>query len=341
MTPNEQEYRSTCAMRPMLKILFLSMLLSAPIGRAQGRAPLHLERRILLPGVKGRIDHLSADAEGGRLFVAALGNDTIEVVDLNKGQRVHEITGLQHPQGVLYVAAVKRLYVASEGDGTLRSYDGSTYGLLKTVELGGDADNLRYDPHTRQVLVGYGDGGLARFDIDLQKVADVKLPSHPESFQLEGDGTRIFVNLPESRSIAVIDRVRNSVTSRWEQLEGRSNFPMALDEAEKRIFVGFRNPAQLLVLNTGDGKVVARLPIVGDADDLFYDAKRREVYVIGGEGFVDTFRQRDPDHYERISRLATSPGARTGLFVPALNRLFVAARQQGSEPAGILVYRVE
>jgi DNA-binding beta-propeller fold protein YncE len=328
-------------MRLRLCALVATGLLVSAISVAQENAPLRLEKEIALANVKGRIDHMSVDTEGKRLFVSGLGNGTVEVIDINQGQRVHEIDSLKEPQGLLYDINSKRLFVASGGDGTLRAYDGNSFALLKTVELGDDADNLRYDPQLKQVLVGYGSGGLASFDANLQKITDIKLPSHPESFQLEHHDSRMFVNLPKSFVVAVIDRSRNEVVDKWNAPAASSNFPMALDESNGHLFVGFRDPARLFVFNTDDGKVVAQLPIVGDTDDLFYDSARHAIYVIGGEGFLDVFRQLDPNHYKRISRVKTSEGARTGLFVPLLNHLFIAAPRRESQPARILVYRLD
>lgn len=317
---------------------FLTITLAA---LAQTPAPLRLEKEIPLGNVKGRIDHLSTDADGQRLFISALGTGTVEVVDLKQWQVVHEIPGLKEPQGVLYDANSHRLFVASDGDGTLRSFDDKTFAPLKTAELGDDADNVRYDSQNGQILVGYGSGGLAGFDPDLRKLWDVKLPSHPESFQLEQHGSRIFVNLPKSVSVDIIDRQQKRIAGTWHATTSTSNYPMALDEAGKRLFVGFRSPARLLVFNSDNGSVVASLPTVGDTDDLFYDSARHVIYVIGGEGAVDVFHQRDTDHYERISRISTSAGARTGLFVSALAQLFVAAPRRGGQAARILIYQAQ
>ena len=326
-------------MRYNCRVLVASVFLLSAICVAQ-TAPLHLEKEIPLPNVKGRIDHLSADVKGQRLFVSALGNGTLEVIDIRSGQRVREIGGLSEPQGVLYDGNSNKIFIASGGDGTVREYDGKSFTLLKTTVLGDDADNVRYDTQSKQVVVGYGSGGLASFDTNLQKNADIKLPSHPESFQLEQNGPRVFVNLPESHRVAVIDRSKKAVVNEWPDTGAAANFPMALDENDKRLFVGFRAPARLFVFNAETGSVVAKLPTVGDTDDLFYDAARHAIYVIGGEGFVDIFRQGDANHYEYTSRMKTSAGARAGLFVPSLSRLFVAAPRRGSQAARILVYKI-
>ena len=323
-------------------IALLSSALAMSVAcLGQPTPALVFEQKIPLPGVKGRIDHLSFDAAGQRLFVSALGNGTVEVLDIARRKPVHEILGLKEPQGVLFDEADNRVYVASGGDGTIRSYDGDLLTPMKTVHLGDDADNLRYDPRTKEILVGYGSGGIASFTKDLEKTSDVQLPSHPESFQIEQHGAFIFVNLPKSLSIGVIDRSRNELIHQWHESEALANFPMALDEKNRRLFVGFRTPARLLVLDADHGKTIAQMPITGDADDLFYDSSRHRIYVIGGAGSLDVIDQLDGDHYKQIDELSTSPGARTGLFVPSRSRLFIAAPQHGSEPAAILVYRVQ
>jgi DNA-binding beta-propeller fold protein YncE len=320
----------------LVVITLSSSLATSRPGYAQ-----RFEKEIPLAGVEGRIDHLSMDVEGQRLFVSALGNDSVEVIDLRSGERIHSIPGLKEPQGSLYDPDAKRLYVGSGGDGTLRSYDGQSFAPLGTANLGDDADNVRYDSQTKRIVVGFGGGGLATFDTNLKMISNVKLPVHPESFQLEKEGARAFVNLPDDSSIGVVDRKRNELSDRWHVSAALANFPMALDENHKRLFVGCRKPARLLVLDTGSGKLVAELPTVSDTDDLFYDAARNRIYVIGGEGYIDVYKQENADQYQHISRIATSAGARTGLFVPAFSHLFVAAPRRGSKPARILVYRVD
>ncbi len=103
--------------------LFIVLLVLAASAWGQANQPLRLEKTIELPDVQGRIDHMSVDVKGERLFVSALGNNTVEVIDTNAGKRVKTIHGLQEPQGVLYVAAVDRLYVANSKDGSVRVFD--------------------------------------------------------------------------------------------------------------------------------------------------------------------------------------------------------------------------
>ena len=307
---------------------------------AEAAPPLELESSIALPGVKGRIDHLAADVKSHRLFVAALGNDTVEVVGTQRNQR-ETLRGFGQPQGVLYLAGPNRLFVANGQANRVDIVDAGTLSVVKRIEDMPDADNVRYDPVARKVLVGYGSGALRFIDPATgEQGSDIRLPGHPESFQVESGGTRAFVNVPEAHAVVVVDRQKGSVVARWPLSNASANFPMALDEAGHRLFVGSRSPAVLLVYDTESGKEVARVETGGDADDIFYDARRKRIYVVCGEGRVDVIRQ-EADAYAVESSVSSSPRARTGLFVPEEDRLYVAAPAAGSSPARVLVYRVQ
>jgi DNA-binding beta-propeller fold protein YncE len=318
----------------LLSILFVFVA----IGLAQSNEPLRLEKTIPLPDVQGRIDHMSIDVKTERLFMAALGNNTVEVIDVAHGKRIHSIPGLHEPQGVLYLPDVNRLYVANGDDGTLRIFDGTSYQPSKWIKLGDDADNIRFDAATKHVYVGYGSGALAVLNEDGTKVAEIGLDAHPESFQLEKNGPRLFVNLPKSRKVAVVDRTKGSVVATWQTGGALSNYPMAFDEDDHRLFIVCRLPARLIVLDTNTGKVVEKLPVIGDSDDVFYDSARKRVYATGGEGGISVYQQENADHYKEIAKILSVKGARTSFFSPDLSELFVAIRAQGSQPAAIRVY---
>lgn len=322
-------------------LIFLLAVLSALSASGEVPGPLHLEKEIPLPGVEGRIDHFSADDPGQRLFIAALGNGSVEIVDTRRGERVAEIKGLEEPQGVYYDSKTGRLYVATGRDGKLRIYDGKSLNLLETLEFGNDADNVRYDRQTGDIWVGYGHGGLGIVNSAGQKIGSISLGSHPESFLFEATGDRVFVNVPKQLGIAVVDREKRAVIAKWGVGGALANYPMALDDADKRLFAGCRVPARLVVLDTTSGQIVGTLSTVGDTDDVFYDPVRRLVYVIGGEGAVEVFRQRSPDHYESLGRTTTAAGARTGFFTPTSSRLYVAVPHRGSQTAKVLVYMVD
>ncbi len=311
-----------------LGICVFAVLLSAS---SQSRPPLVLDRTIPLPGVEGRIDHLAADVPGKHLFVAALGNHTIEVIDLAAGKVINHIKGLGEPQGLAYAPDLKKLYAADGADGSVRIYDVPSMRPRAALKLDGDADNVRYDSRRRQIWVGYGGGALALIDANTDTVqSEMKVTGHPESFQLEEDGPRIFVNVPDTRNIVVFDRGKRLVVGRWPVAPASENFPMALDDVQDRLYVGCRKPPRLLVYNTVSGKQVDSVAIHGDTDDVFYDGERYRTYVICGEGFVDV---------PGTGTVPTAPGARTGLYVPALKRLYVAVPRRGPQRAEIRVYR--
>lgn len=324
-----------------LTILTGILAFVAPPLAAQ-RNPLRQAGTIPLPNVEGRIDHMGIDVQGARLFVAALGNNTLEVLDLRTNKWVTHITGLKEPQGVFFVPKENKLFVANGGDGALRIFDASSYKLLTTSQFSSDADNVRYDPGRNQIYVGYGEGALGILDAATgRKLADIALRGHPESFRLEESGTKIFVNVPNANhSIAVLDRVKRSIIATW-TLEASANFPMSLDESSHRLIVVTRRPARLIVLDSQSGKVLASESAVGDADDVFYDATHKRVYISGGEGFIHVFEQRDPDHYTSLAKIPTAAGSRTSFFVPDLNRLYLAVPHRGSQSAEIRVYEVQ
>lgn len=262
----------------------------------------------------------------------------MEVIDVKEGKRIKTISGLKEPQGVLYVPDDDRLYVANSKDGRVEVFDGTSYALLKTIDFGDDADNLRYDAGHRLVYVGYGSGALATIDNQGNKAGEIKLDAHPESFQLDKDDSRIYVNLPKSHKIAVLDPEKHTITATWGTGTASANYPMALDEADHRLFVVTRFPARLLVFNTDTGKTIQSLPEVGDCDDVFYDKARKRIYASGGEGAISVIKQKDADHYADAGRISTVKGARTSFFSPDLDRFFLAVRRQGSQPAAIRIY---
>src|SRR5258708_24652944 len=301
-------------------------------------APLELESKIAVGKVSGRIDHLAVDLEHQRLFVAEFGNDSLGVVDLENRSLLRTIKGLREPQGVGYVAVTDRLYVADAKDGSVAFFRGAALALAGRIDLKDDADNIRVDTEANRVYVGDGGGARAVIDAGTQaKLADIPLKAHPEGFQLDPASGRIYVNMPDARQIAVADRAGQQIAA-WPVPGASANFPMAIDPDGKRVLAVFRHPPRLVALATVDGTVAANLATCGDADDVFVDAKRGRVYVSCGEGYIDIFAAARHG-YAPIGRVPTASGARTSLFVPALDRLYLAVRASGSEPAAIWVFR--
>lgn len=317
--------------------LVMGAILSLSAEAQTPPAPLMLEAKIPLGSIKGRIDHLAVDLKRQRLFVAELGNDSLGVVDLVARRFLRTVTGLSEPQGVGYEPTTDTVYVADAGDGSVRVLRGEDLAAVTRIDLRDDADNIRIDAARSRVLVGYGAGALAIIDpVAKAKASDIRLKAHPESFQIDGD--RIFVNVPDARLIEVADLAKGEVIGAWPIQPNRANFAMAIDREAHRLFVVFRSPARLVVMSAADGSVVGSFDTCGDADDVFVDTKRHRIYLTCGAGLIDVFEQR-AGSYQRLGQVPTVSGARTSLFVPETDRLFVAVRAAGNEPAEIWVFR--
>ena len=330
-----------CRLQFLLGIL-IGALGNGLVAAEPAAEALQLQQTIALPRVEGRIDHLDLDAAGDRLFVCALGNNSVEVLDLRKGERIHSIGGLGAPQGVAYLPGMERLLIANDKGGRCQIYDAKSWQLISVIDLQDDADNVRYDSATNEIFVGFGAGGIAVINsVDGKRTRTIKLAAHPEAFALEKNGRRIFVNVPGAQHVAVIDRAKGEVTATWKTDGASANFPIALDEADHRLFIACRNPAKLVVLNPDSGAVVTTLDISADADEVFYDAKRRRLYTICGEGFIDVIEQTDADHYRRSAKIPTAEGARTGFFNSERDELFVAVPHRGARSAEIRRYKIK
>jgi DNA-binding beta-propeller fold protein YncE len=307
--------------------------------------PVREVQEIPLPGVQGRIDHFTIDAKRKRVIFSGLGNDSVQVVDAFAGRMIHQIDGLAEPQGTLYLAEWDKLFVANSVDGHVTVYDGTKFALLDTIDFGegSDPDNLRYDAVGKRIYIGYGDGAIGVIDPATDKRLPIvyKLEGHPEGFQLETKGPRIFVNVADAKNIQVINRSTGKIVT-WTLPSGHSaNFPMVLDEADRRVFVGTRKPSRLTVFDMDSGKVVASVPTAGDMDDMFYDSGRKRIYVAGGEGFLSVVQQVDADHYADMGKFATALGARTGVWYEKRDRLYIAAPPSGVLGARLLVFEAQ
>lgn len=331
------------AAQPAIHRCLLAILIAIAASQAWAAdtsPPLVLEATIPLPHTGGRIDHMAVDLRRGRLFLAELGNGTLDVIDIAGRRVIQRISDLKDPQGVGYSAAADVISVASAGDGSVRLFRGDDFTLTGVIDLGGDADNVRVDPRSGQIYVGYGKGGLAVIDPASRSVVSrAKLSAHPEGFGVSVAAHRAYVNVPDAQQIAVVDLRTGQQTATWRVPGLRSGYPMALDETEGVLATAFWDPARLVLIDTANGAVKANTQTCGDADDVFFDAKRRRIYVSCGEGLVDV-QQGDAIGYHALARIPTHSGARTALFVPELDRLFVAVRagMLGTD-ATVLVFR--
>lgn len=311
------------------------------IGCASAAEPamLELEYKVPLGEVKGRIDHLALDVARQRLYVAELGNDSLGVIDLKSRAVLRTISGFNEPQGVGYEPTTDSVYVANAGDGSVRIYQGENWVPTGRIDLGSDADNVRIDAAAHRVYVGHSDGAIAVIDAASQKVVnDIHLKDHPEGFQLDPGGLSIWVNIPDHQEIGVLDRTLGRQVASWPMAQWGGNFPMALQADRGRLAVVFRNPARLAMFDTRTGQVLTSAETCGDSDDVFVDSKRHHLYVSCGDGYIDVFTEA-AQGLSRSARLPTIRGARTALYSPELDRLFLAVRASGNSPASVWVFK--
>jgi len=329
------------------------LILSVPGHSQSGQDPRLLVQTISIPGVEGRFDHLAVDLKGKRLFLAAQAHRSVEVFDLAAGKRIHSIEGIGAPHAERYVPALNELLVSigDEAEGALKILKGDTFDTLATFKILVDADGITYDPVTQYVYIENGgkDAGNTEYCLvsvidtaNRKNIGDIRVDgAELEAMAVEHSGTRLYVNMKTLKQVGIIDRNKRQVISTWPIPGAGVNTPLALDEMHHRLFVGAREPAEVVVFDTDTGKIIAKIPCVGEADDMFYDEARKRIYVTGDEGFISIIAQADADHYESMAKLRTRPGARNSLFVPELGRFFVAVPSEGKKEAELLVFQVE
>jgi DNA-binding beta-propeller fold protein YncE len=328
-------------------LLFVTALTFSAAGQEvpanEEFAPLVLVRIIPMPAAEGRLDHMAVDQDSGRVFATVFGNDTVEVLDVHRGKEIQILReGLDEPQGVAFLPESNHIVVSNSGNGACTIFDGDTYKVIASVKFPADADQLRYDRTSKRVFVGYGEGAIGAIDAttNTRILGDVELGAHPESFQLDKSGTRIFVNLASKSEVAVEDRSTHKVAT-WKLTGAGTNFPIAIDEEHRRVFVAARRPARLLVLDMDTGKEIASLPGAADTDDMWFDVTRKRIYVPSGEGFIFVYQQIDADHYDRIAKIPSAIGARTSAYygqVGKHNSLYVAVPGRSDRGAELWVF---
>jgi len=324
---------------------------TSPLATSQegGKPVLRLDQTIPMPNVKGRIDHMEVDAHGKRLFIAGLENGTLEVVDLQAGKRTRSIPGFKKPQGILYVAELNKLFVASGDDGMVRVFRGDTLDLLDSIQLEPGPNRVVYEPRSQLVYVGYGgkDAGKDYGEVGIidakngKHIADIKVTAHPSELLLNKSGTTLFVFISIANQLQVIDISKRQVVSTWPVSSQRPG-DAAFDESTSRLFIGTRTPPEMIAMDSQSGREIAHLPTAGGMDGVYFDSTRKCVYISGGRdlpsGFVYVYQQKGADHYEVLGKVTTREGAGTSFWSPGLDRYYVAAPASGGADAAILVY---
>ncbi|MGA2276560.1 MAG: histidine-type phosphatase [Terracidiphilus sp.] len=351
-----QSFSCLRAFRPVASILTGRIFFSAAIAlaaglmsttvQAQKPAPsLQLTKTIVLAGVNGKFDHLALDEAGNRLFIAATTNHSVEVIDLNTDKVQQSITGLGKPHGLAWIAANASLYVADGALGELRVYKGTPLALAGKIKLSDDADDMVYDSTNQQLFVGHGGSDAAnpaRVAIvdtaHFSLIANLPTAAHPEALDIDPQSGRVFANIADSAEIAVIGTGTKTIAAQWKVTKAADNVPIAFDGGNNLIYIACRTPGTVIAIDAATGKEVASLSAAGGADDLFYDPALHRVYVISGAGEVDTYQVDQAKNLHPLDVVHTASGAKTALFVPARNLLYLGVPSAGGHPAEIRIY---
>jgi 4-phytase / acid phosphatase len=328
-----------------IAIMLASIALCGSTAKAQPKPPLTLQRTIALPGVSGKFDHLAIDEAGNRLFIAATGNHSVEVIDLKTDKVQQSITGLGKPHGLAWVAATGSLYVSDGALAELRVYKGTPLVLAGKIKLSDDADDMVYNDASHLLFVAHGGKDAANPAMvaivntgDFSLAANVPVTTHPEGLDLDARSGRVFANLADSGEVAVIDTATNAISTHWKLTKAADNVPLAYDSEDRVLYIACRTPGTVIAVNATTGKEVASQPAAGGIDDLFYDAALRRVYAISGAGEVDAYQADGAKSLHPLEVLHTAAGAKTALFVAVRNLLYVGVPGAGDHAAEIRVY---
>lgn len=326
------------------------MLLGSAVGAAE-KQPLKLIKSVPLPALHdGDFDHFAVDLEGKRLFSAAEENSKVLVFELNSGELIHTFSDLKAPHSMLYRNDLKRLFVVDGDLGKIRMYDGATYKNVGDIDVREGADSSAYDPATKYlyVVTGGRDAHLPNAYLTIvdtssgKQVGDIKLDSDDvEAVLLEKSGPRIFVVIRGNNTVEVFDRQKRNLLATWPlPKDATKPTAMSLDESAHRLFIGTRDPAKFVVMDSSTGKAVTTQPAASMIDDMGYDSARKQIYFAGTE-YLDIFSMRDPDHFDLIGHIPTGFRAKTGIFVPELNRYYLGVPHHLNKTAELRIYELE
>jgi DNA-binding beta-propeller fold protein YncE len=336
---------------PLAAFAALCLAVWGTVGPAAGQdaarspAPVRLAGQTALPGYTGDFDHFAVDEPDNQLFIAGEDHGSLEVFDLRTGQHLRTVAGLKAPHSLLYLPDTRELVVIA--DAGSRVLDARTLAVKRTLTLAAGADSMDFDLRRKRAYVVTGGK-----DVDMATTALVEIDpysgktfgqidfptNHTEALAVEQSGDRVFINETAANTLDVIDKKTHAIKARWKITQARQNAPVAYDEKTHRLFVVTRQPGMLIVLNADTGEAVAGFTAPARADQVIWDAGDRRIYVCGGDGHLGVFEQDDADHYRDVGQVQTPPASKTGIFVPDLKRLYLAASPGDSGSVAALVW---
>jgi len=311
-------------------------------------ATLVLEGRTAPLGYTGDFDHLAVDLAGKRLFLAAEDHGTLEVFDLASGKHLKSVGGFETPHAIVEVPRTHRLLI-TDGSQSIKLLDDATLAVAGAITLHPGADSVGFDAASGHLFVVTGgkdvklkESWLEAIDpVTTQRLGELHLDAaHVEAMAVEQKGGRIFLNVADKNTIAVIDKASLKLIANWPIEGARQNALAELDEANHRLYVVARQPGKFIALDTATGKVITSLPAPAHVDAEVLDAAAKRVYATGGEGYVAVYSIANPAHVAELGHVPSAPGATTAVLVPELHRLYVAVSPgEGKKGGEVLWFR--
>jgi DNA-binding beta-propeller fold protein YncE len=318
--------------------------------RSQDKSPLKLIATTPLPGFTGDFDHFALDLKGKRLFLTAEDHKTVEVFDL-EGKRIHSITGFGQPHAAVVLSDGNIIVTDGDDFGRVALVNGKDYKVMNTIKLPNGVDGAAFNPVNQYYYVesGSDDAGVKTHVINIidtrtfKLVGEITLPgNHSEAMAIDHAGKTMYINLTGENQVGVVDLDARKLIAKWPVPDAQGAVALVLDEPNHRVSIATRKPAKFLVYDTQTGKVVTTLPTAEMNDDMWFDAARKRFYVTGTETTA-VMEQRDTDHYSRLTDVPTGFRAKTSIYVPELNRLYIAVSGKGKPGAkmALQVYNVQ
>ena len=315
--------------------IFLTLFaVFASKANAQKSLPLKLIATTPLPELVGDLEFFAPDLKGNRLFLCAEDSKTVEVFNLRSGKRIHSIKGFGAPHDIVFLPSSNKLIVTdgNDGFGSVELVSAESYEIVDKIKLPNNVDEAVFDPVNQYFYVESGSdepGGKTHLIniIDAKNfklVGNITLPGKSSNaMAVDHAAEKLYINNGGTSEIAVVDLKTRQVIARWPLAEAHGLNGLALDEANHRLFSATRDPSKFWVFDTDNGKIVTTLPCTAYNDHMIFDAARKRIFITGTET-ASVIEQRDPDHYIDIAEVPTGYRAKTSIFVPELNRLYVA-----------------
>jgi len=269
----------------------------------------------------GSWDYLAVDSKVRRLYVSH--GTEVDVLDANTGEVIGHILDTPGAHGIALVPTMHRAFISQGLSDRVAMVDTETLRTLRQVPAGKKPDAIIYDPATRRIFANNGDGDSTTV-IDAATgdvVGTLDLGGSPEYAAADGTG-HIYINLEEQNETIAIDSQNLRVDRRWPVSPCKAPSSMAIDQHNRRLFIGCRNHF-MTVLNIDTGRVITSLPIGDHVDATVFDPERRLIFCSNADGTLNVFRQLSADEYRSVQTVKTALGARTMALDPATHQIFL------------------